>query len=721
MFKKSNILLLAIPMLSLPASIFATTLNEIVDDTLTTNPTIQKEMSNLKSTQYDLDGSYSGYKPTLNLSGGIGIEKTKREHTTASTTIDKQLTRREAGVNFTQNIFEGFTTSADIDEKKKKVTAAQFQVLQSANTLALTTTENYLQVIYQKELLRLLKENVQTHERIFKMIQQKADSGIGRRSDIEQTEGRVTLAYSNYIAQLKNYQLYLVTFEKIYGKSLSAKDLLMPELPDLPSTSLEDLESLAAEYSPTLHIEKENIEGSKASYEKGKSKYYPVINADLSAQWNNNISGVEGENDSYQAMLRASWNLYNGGSDESVRLKALENVTNYKHSYDEQNRNILEILRQAYLTEEILKYQIRCLEKHVTLTKKTTDSYKKEFLLGRRNLLDLLNVELEYNSAKQQLLTAENERITSRYKILSAIGILPYALKSDIYAKANMSEPTDINFDENNVTDVTLLGENEDFLDLSEVCMQTPKPKVEETIEPEPVMEEPEPIVEETPPPAEVVKNDIQALQATENADNNESNQTTVVMDSVFFTYKSTQLADEAKKHLKYVADYLKTQKDTILIIYGYSDSIGSEKYNKKLSLQRAENVKKELVKLGIDPNNIQAIGMGEANPIADNATAAGREKNRRIEFKLVHNKTNNKEISKDENITKSIQTKDIIIKEVPKEGNTSTTIQKNDSQIKTLKAKKHLSDKEKIRLQTLQDIKKNIELEMNEDEIEAK
>ena len=69
--------------------------------------------------------------------------------------------------------------------------------------------------------------------------------------------------------------------------------------------------------------------------------------------------------------------------------------------------------------------------------------------------------------------------------------------------------------------------------------------------------------------------------------------------------------------------------------ITGYTDSVGSSAYNKKLSLKRAEAVRDYLVSLGVDANKLEVAGEGMANPVADNKTAGGRAKNRRVEVEV--------------------------------------------------------------------------------------
>ncbi|MDA8122773.1 MAG: OmpA family protein [Deltaproteobacteria bacterium] len=81
------------------------------------------------------------------------------------------------------------------------------------------------------------------------------------------------------------------------------------------------------------------------------------------------------------------------------------------------------------------------------------------------------------------------------------------------------------------------------------------------------------------------------------------------------------------------VADYLKKYPETTVTIEGNTDSVGGKNYNQKLSERRADSVKKYLVeKLGADASKISTVGYGLTKPVADNKTAEGRQKNRRVD-----------------------------------------------------------------------------------------
>jgi len=107
---------------------------------------------------------------------------------------------------------------------------------------------------------------------------------------------------------------------------------------------------------------------------------------------------------------------------------------------------------------------------------------------------------------------------------------------------------------------------------------------------------------------------------------------------TVNFEFDKSDLTDKAKANLDKLAKVFIANPDTKLMIYGYTDNVGKEEYNVKLSRSRANAVKAYLVSKGIGTKRLTTEGMGMADPIASNDTAAGRAKNRRVEFSIVAN-----------------------------------------------------------------------------------
>jgi outer membrane protein OmpA-like peptidoglycan-associated protein len=101
----------------------------------------------------------------------------------------------------------------------------------------------------------------------------------------------------------------------------------------------------------------------------------------------------------------------------------------------------------------------------------------------------------------------------------------------------------------------------------------------------------------------------------------------------ILFDVNSADLKPAAVEQLIKVGDIIAKYSDDRVRIEGYTDSSGAAAYNQGLSTRRADSVKQVLMARGVKDTQITALGMGEAKPIADNATSEGRAKNRRVEL----------------------------------------------------------------------------------------
>jgi OmpA-OmpF porin, OOP family len=109
----------------------------------------------------------------------------------------------------------------------------------------------------------------------------------------------------------------------------------------------------------------------------------------------------------------------------------------------------------------------------------------------------------------------------------------------------------------------------------------------------------------------------------------------TFAADAFFDTAKAT-LKPEGKAKLDDLVSKMGGIALEVIIAVGHTDSVGGEAYNQKLSVQRAESVKAYLVGKGVEKNRVYTEGKGKKQPVADNKTAEGRKKNRRVEIEVV-------------------------------------------------------------------------------------
>jgi OOP family OmpA-OmpF porin len=107
------------------------------------------------------------------------------------------------------------------------------------------------------------------------------------------------------------------------------------------------------------------------------------------------------------------------------------------------------------------------------------------------------------------------------------------------------------------------------------------------------------------------------------------------------FDFDKSALKPAAITSLNSLAGKVKSLTLEVIVAVGHTDSVGTDAYNQKLSIRRAEAVKKHLVSQGIEAKRIYVEGKGESQPVADNKTAEGRSKNRRVQIEAIGTRKN--------------------------------------------------------------------------------
>lgn len=117
---------------------------------------------------------------------------------------------------------------------------------------------------------------------------------------------------------------------------------------------------------------------------------------------------------------------------------------------------------------------------------------------------------------------------------------------------------------------------------------------------------------------------------------NNIEEGNSLVLENIFFEFNKSSLLPDSYVELQVLINFMLTSNARKIEISGHSDNVGSDEYNLKLSEARAKTVVEYLISKGISADRLEYKGYGSKNPIADNSTEEGRNKNRRVEFKLI-------------------------------------------------------------------------------------
>ncbi|BBP44245.1 TolC family outer membrane protein [Thiosulfativibrio zosterae] len=399
---------------------YAMNLKETIEDAILHNPEFRAEVKKYRGIEAEVRGARGSYYPTLDLNAGIGYEEVDNQ-TTVNT--GKGLTRQETSVKLTQNLFEGFGTSNEVDRQKFRLDAQAYKAEAKASDIALSMTEAYIDLLKQQDLLSLAQDNLDTHLKIMDQITKRNSAGIGNQVEVDQANARLSLAQANFASTQNNYYDALAKFRRVLGRDPDS-DLVKPKFAFQLPKNLDDATNTAMTDHPTLRSANGDVAEARKQFESSSKTFYPRLDLEIEKTFDNNLGGVEGKNEDLQAMLRMKYNLYNGGKDSANRQRTESAYLEATEIRNNTRRQLIENLRYAWNAQVYVSDQIKYTTQHIKLTHDTLNGYRKQFSLGRRSLLDLLNTENEYNSALRTLMSSEADLLKAKYRILGGMGHL---------------------------------------------------------------------------------------------------------------------------------------------------------------------------------------------------------------------------------------------------------------------------------------------------------
>jgi len=116
-------------------------------------------------------------------------------------------------------------------------------------------------------------------------------------------------------------------------------------------------------------------------------------------------------------------------------------------------------------------------------------------------------------------------------------------------------------------------------------------------------------------------------------------NEINLSIPDVLFDFAKYEVKENFVQILKNVANTLKNYNQVDIVVEGYTDDIGSDEYNRRLSELRAKEVAKILIESGVDPKRVSYVGYGKSKPKVPNTSEENRAKNRRVEIRIIWGK----------------------------------------------------------------------------------
>jgi adhesin transport system outer membrane protein len=408
-------------------------------DTVTTaleySPRLQVLQANQEAIGFERDRAWGGYLPQVDVAFGYGAEahsdtRTRGANLTGSETEHNFYDRLEGSIRLSQLLYDGKETRSLVEIEEAKLVSAGYRTFDNAEAIALDAIIAHMEVYRHRELVGLAQKNVNDHLEILDKLEERQEGGAGSIADVDQTQARLARAYASLAETQAGLKTAEANYQRIVGK-LAGDVEFFNVPPNIVPSSLEEAVKQTAENNPKTLALDANVDEADRRIELSKSNFLPKVHAELSSSYEDQVESSETYEHNNQAMVRVRWNIFNGHSDVADRKAAIARKMQAASHRDDQQDMVIEETRATWAELESARKQVVSFGDALNYNQKTLDSYVKQFNVGQRTLLDVLDAHNEKFQSAGLMVTARTNEVIAVERLLALTGKLNDSLQVD--------------------------------------------------------------------------------------------------------------------------------------------------------------------------------------------------------------------------------------------------------------------------------------------------
>jgi adhesin transport system outer membrane protein len=433
MSKKSWMLVLPGGLLLCASSAWAVDLREAVQSALTTNPQIRQAVSNRAATEQELRQGQGLYYPTISVEGSAGVESLRNPTRRTLGIADHTLWPIEGDLIADELVYDSGGREAEIRRQAARSDAAAARVQERSEYVALNTARTYIDYLLQQRLVAIAQDNVTFHQKLASDLQEGVAKGSISIADQQQAEERLQAARAKVTQAQEDLDTAGITFRTYTGIPIDTVSM-PPDLSQCMPGNLEEAEAVARGDNPRVREALADLATSREEVTAARAAMGPKFSIEARARAGHDIDGFEGRTTDLQALGVLRWTIFNGGTKEANVREQLERSNEAHGRLFEQARAAEEDVRTAWSRLQNQSALAGELETQGKISDDLLLSYREQFNIGRRSLLDVLDAQNSRYVVQQQTETARLAQVYAQYQVLAAenrliqcLGVQPLA------------------------------------------------------------------------------------------------------------------------------------------------------------------------------------------------------------------------------------------------------------------------------------------------------
>ena len=413
-------------------------LKDAVQAALNTNPEIRQAVANKNATQSERRHAEGLWLPRVTVEASAGIRQLRNPTRRSIGIADQTLYPLEASVTADQLLFDMGGRQAEIRRQASRTDAAAARIEERSEFVALNVARAYIDYLLQQRLVAIADDNATFHQKLAGDLREGVSKGSISIADQQQAEERLQSARARLTEAREDLDTAGIQFQTLAGIPVDSVSM-PPDLSQCLPATLADAEVAARANNPRVQESLADLSSAREVTRAARSEMGPRVNLEATARVGDDIDGFKGKTTDLQGRVVMRWLVFNGSTN-------INNVREQEARADEAHARVFEQTRRAEEDARSawsrLTNQSRLVSELETQGRVADDlllSYREQFNVGRRSLLDVLdaqntryNVQAQSETARLAKLYAQYRLLASTNRLIECLGVnMPSAAWSD--------------------------------------------------------------------------------------------------------------------------------------------------------------------------------------------------------------------------------------------------------------------------------------------------
>lgn len=422
-------LLLASAMIAVPAFAERLELKTAVETAMATNPEINQAVENKTAIEFEREQAQAQFLPQISVEGSVGVRRLENATRRSLGIASQELYPMEAGLRLNQIVFDAGARQSEVRHQAARTDGAAFRVEERAQFVALQVSRQFLDYLLQQRIVAASEDNIAFHNKLASDLAEGVKKGSISIADQQQAEERQKAARTRLIEASQDMIDTAASFRTLTGLDLIDGAVLPPSLGDAIPATLEEAIARARETNPMVREAQADLDAARAMVNKAKAETAPSLAVEGSARIGDDIDGFRGETNDLQGGLVLRWDVFNGGANRSKIQEMHRREKEVRHRLEQRVREAEEDVRVAWNAWDAQGQLVRELDDQARVSDDLLRSYRAQFNIGRRSLLDVLDAQNSRYNVQVRAETARFAQFFAEFKLLAAMNGLLQAMQ----------------------------------------------------------------------------------------------------------------------------------------------------------------------------------------------------------------------------------------------------------------------------------------------------